>query len=134
MTIIPKGDVYCLIVRSKLPAAEQFERWVFDEVIPSIRKYGAYVTERALDWGQAATQPAALFTRLPFEKGSHLFVSCSYTELTQSAEGAQPQMQSVIFRSLGREPQQEKRGSDRLWSLPFFAQLYIQPPCLRRFD
>ena len=39
---ITEGDVYRLITHSRLPAAEQFERWVFDEVLPSIRKTGAY--------------------------------------------------------------------------------------------
>ena len=39
---IPEGDLYRLIVRSQLPAAEKFERWIFDEVLPSIRKNGAY--------------------------------------------------------------------------------------------
>ena len=41
---IPEGDLYRLIIRSKLPAAERFERWVFDEVLPTIRKQGSYVT------------------------------------------------------------------------------------------
>lgn len=39
---IPEGDVYRLIVRSKLPSAEKFEKWVFDEVLPSIRQTGGY--------------------------------------------------------------------------------------------
>lgn len=39
---IPEGDIYRLIVRSKLPSAERFESWVFDEVIPSIRQTGSY--------------------------------------------------------------------------------------------
>lgn len=39
---IPEGDVYRLIIRSNLPSAERFESWVFDEVIPSIRKTGGY--------------------------------------------------------------------------------------------
>lgn len=39
---IPEGDLYRLIVKSKLPQAEKFERWVFDEVLPSIRKSGGY--------------------------------------------------------------------------------------------
>ena len=34
---IDEGNLYRLIVHSKLPTAEQFERWVFDEVLPSIR-------------------------------------------------------------------------------------------------
>ena len=39
---IPEGDIYRLIVRSNLPSAERFETWVFDEVLPSIRKTGSY--------------------------------------------------------------------------------------------
>lgn len=39
---IPEGDVYRLIMRSKLPGAERFESWVCDEVLPSIRKNGSY--------------------------------------------------------------------------------------------
>lgn len=42
MKIIPEGDIYRLIIRSNLPSAEEFERWIFDEVIPSIRKTGGY--------------------------------------------------------------------------------------------
>lgn len=43
---IPEGDVYRLIMRSKLPAAEKFESWVMDEVIPSIRKNGGYIANQ----------------------------------------------------------------------------------------
>lgn len=43
MSFIPESDIYRLIVRSKLPAAERFETWVFDEVLPSIRKSGGYI-------------------------------------------------------------------------------------------
>ncbi len=39
---IPEGDLYRLIIRSKLPAAEKFECWVFDEVLPELRKTGSY--------------------------------------------------------------------------------------------
>lgn len=46
---IPEGDVYRLIVSSKLPGAEKFERWVFDEVLPSIRKHGVYAVEEVLN-------------------------------------------------------------------------------------
>ena len=42
LNFIPESDVYRLIVHSKLPAAERFEKWVFDEVLPSIRKTGSY--------------------------------------------------------------------------------------------
>ncbi|MEI3515968.1 MAG: phage antirepressor [Clostridia bacterium] len=43
VSFIPEGDLYRLITHSKLPAAEKFESWVFDEVLPSIRKHGGYI-------------------------------------------------------------------------------------------
>lgn len=42
MRFIPEGDLYRLITHSTLPAAERFEKWVFDEVLPSIRQTGGY--------------------------------------------------------------------------------------------
>ena len=42
VNFIPEGDIYRLIVRSNLPSAERFEKWVFDEVIPQIRQTGGY--------------------------------------------------------------------------------------------
>lgn len=39
---IPEGDIYRLAAKSELPGAERFESWIFDEVIPSIRKTGGY--------------------------------------------------------------------------------------------
>lgn len=41
--VLTEADVLRLIVNSKLPAAEAFERWVFEEVLPSIRKTGSYI-------------------------------------------------------------------------------------------
>lgn len=43
---ITEGDLYRLIASSKLPSAQQFESWVFDEVLPSIRKRGGYMAAR----------------------------------------------------------------------------------------
>lgn len=45
---ISEGNLYRLIVSSKLPAAEKFERWVFDEVLPGIRKNGGYGSQAGL--------------------------------------------------------------------------------------
>ena len=55
---MPPCLLYTSIVHSKLPSAEQFERWVFDEVLPTIRKHGAYLTKEKL-W-EIATSPEAL--------------------------------------------------------------------------
>ena len=48
MSFIPEGDVYRLIAHSKLTSAERFEKWVFDEVLPTIRKTGGYVSSEDL--------------------------------------------------------------------------------------
>jgi prophage antirepressor-like protein len=42
MNVIPEGDIYRLTAKSELPGAEKFEAWIFDEVVPSIRKNGMY--------------------------------------------------------------------------------------------
>lgn len=44
-SVIREPDVYRLIVKSRLPSAERFEAWVFEEVLPAIRKTGAYQVE-----------------------------------------------------------------------------------------
>lgn len=49
MSFITEGDVYRLITHSKLPSAEQFESWVFDEVLPSIRKHGMYAVDELIE-------------------------------------------------------------------------------------
>ena len=48
MNFIPEGDLWRLIVRSQLESAQKFERWIFDEVLPTIRQTGAYVTQAAV--------------------------------------------------------------------------------------
>ncbi|PGZ95799.1 phage antirepressor KilAC domain-containing protein [Bacillus wiedmannii] len=66
---INEPNLYRLIVKSKLPQAEQFEKWVFEEVLPSIRKHGAYMTDQVLE--QAVTNPdfaIGLLTKLKEEK------------------------------------------------------------------
>ena len=41
--ILTEGDVYRLITKSRLKSAQNFEKWVFDEVLPAIRKTGGYL-------------------------------------------------------------------------------------------
>lgn len=50
LTIINESGLYSLILGSKLPNAKRFKRWVTSEVLPTIRKHGAYLTdEKAYD-------------------------------------------------------------------------------------
>lgn len=49
MLFIPEGDIYRLAAKSELPGAERFESWIFDEVLPTIHKHGAYMTPETLE-------------------------------------------------------------------------------------
>ena len=49
IALITEGDMYRLITHSKLESAERFEDWVFDEVLPAIRKHGIYATDNVID-------------------------------------------------------------------------------------
>lgn len=67
--LINESGLYSLILSSKLPNAKQFKRWVTSEVLPSIRKHGAYMTDNTLE--QALTSPDFLIklaTELKNEK------------------------------------------------------------------
>ena len=69
MTIINESGLYSLILSSKLPHAKKFKHWVTSEVLPSIRKHGAYMTDSTLE--QALTSPDFLIklaTELKTEK------------------------------------------------------------------
>lgn len=58
MVYLDEGNMYRLISHSKLPSAERFESWVFDEVLPSIRRTGSYT-------GKSENPNVALVTITP---------------------------------------------------------------------
>ena len=69
LTTINESGLYSLILSSKLPNAKKFKHWVTSEVLPSIRKHGAYMTDSTLE--QALTSPDFLIklaTELKTEK------------------------------------------------------------------
>lgn len=49
ITVIPESDVYRLIIGSKLKSAQKFEAWVMEEVLPTIRKHGAYMSNEVIE-------------------------------------------------------------------------------------
>jgi len=49
IVVINESGVYSLVFGSKLPTAKKFKHWVTSEVLPSIRKHGAYMTEETLE-------------------------------------------------------------------------------------
>lgn len=49
MNVIPQGDIYRLAAKSELPGAEEFESWIFDEVLVSVGNHGAYMTSEKIE-------------------------------------------------------------------------------------
>lgn len=71
--IINESGLYSLVLSSKLPSAKKFKHWVTSEVLPTIRRHGAYMTEEALE--KAITSPDFLIklaTNLKEEKEKRL--------------------------------------------------------------
>lgn len=69
MDFIGEANLYKLVFQSRKPEAQKFADWVTEEVLPSIRKHGAYMTEQTLE--QALTDPEFLIklaTQLKEEK------------------------------------------------------------------
>lgn len=73
MLFIPEGDIYRLAAKSELSGADKFESWIFDEVLPSIRKTGRYTAKPMTDYQQmmaetrrsnARVQAARILTQL----------------------------------------------------------------------
>ena len=86
VNFIDEGNLYRLIVKSKLPQAQQFERWVFDEVLPMIRKTGMYITENV--WDMIYEDPRAmgeLIIKYADEREKRMKAEQQVEELTPSA-------------------------------------------------
>lgn len=79
VSIISEGDLYRLIAHSKLPEAEKFESWVFDEVLPSIRKHGMYATDDLLNDPDLMIKAAS---KIKEEKEGRLKAESQVKELT----------------------------------------------------
>ncbi|NLO85375.1 MAG: phage repressor protein/antirepressor Ant, partial [Clostridiales bacterium] len=70
ITIISESGLYALILSSKLPSAKRFKRWVTSEVLPTIRKHGAYLTDAVLEDALKSQEFAfELLRKLQAEKG-----------------------------------------------------------------
>ena len=80
-TVINESGLYSLILSSKLPTAKEFKHWVTSEVLPSIRKHGAYLTDSAIE--QTLTDPDYLIklaTQLKTEREGRLIAEQQVAE------------------------------------------------------
>lgn len=91
MSYIPEGDVYRLIASSRLPQAQEFETWIFDDVLPSIRKHGAYIAPDTLE--KILNDPDTLISlaqqlKAEREKVAELTSKAEYYDTIAASEGS----------------------------------------------
>lgn len=119
--IINESGLYSLILRSRKPQAKAFKKWVTSEVLPSIRKHGAYMTDQALE--QAVTNPdfmIGILTNLKEEKAKR--VEAERTLLQQQplvtfAEAVQVSTNLITVKQLANLMRQKgiETGQNRLF-------------------
>ena len=68
ITYIDEGNIYRLAAKSQLPGAEEYESWIFDEVLPSIRKTGGYIASRPDDTDEAIMARALVIAQATIER------------------------------------------------------------------
>ena len=86
MTVINESGLYSLILGSKLPQAKEFKHWVTSEVLPAIRKHGAYMTSAKIE--EVLTDPDTIIqlaTQLKQEREGRLIAEQKVNELTPKA-------------------------------------------------
>jgi prophage antirepressor-like protein len=81
--VINESGLYSLILKSKLPSAKKFKRWVTSEVLPTIRKHGMYATEELLNNPDLLIQVA---TQLKEERTKRLIAEQQVKELKPKAD------------------------------------------------
>ena len=91
MLFIPEGGVYRLAARSDLPGADEFDHWIFDIVLPSIRKHGAYMTPDTIQ--KLLSDPDTIIqlaTALKEEQGKRKELEAANSALTVNNQIMQP--------------------------------------------
>ncbi len=86
MKVINESGLYSLILSSKLPSAKKFKRWVTSEVLPAIRKHGAYMTDEKIE--EAILNPDTIIklaTKLKTERERRSIAEQRVNELTPKA-------------------------------------------------
>ncbi|MGJ6089975.1 BRO family protein [Streptococcus suis] len=102
--IINESGLYSLILKSKLPQAKQFKRWVTSEVLPAIRKHGGYLTDNKLE--EALLNPDTLIslaTQLKEEREARKQLQVANSQLMVDNQIMQPKAQyfdDLVARNL----------------------------------
>lgn len=98
---ISEGNLYRLITHSELPGADKFENWIFDDVLPSIRKTGSYSVQQAIKTGmlpKTRTDPAVSAKRVQvMELNARTHAATQMLRLWSDA-GVKPEYQALAMQ------------------------------------
>ena len=118
MTIINESGLYSLILKSKLPSAKKFKRWVTSEVLPAIRKHGGYLTPEKVE--EALLNPDTIIqlaTKLKEERTGRLIAEQKIAEyepkisyLDSILSSTDSVTISQIAADYGMSPQQSRQS------------------------
>lgn len=117
--LINESGIYSLILSSKLPKAKEFKHWITSEVLPSIRKHGAYMTEPTLD--RLINNPdlvIGLATQLKEERAKVQAEKERNAQLTEKNE-------ELHIKNL-----QQSQQIDKLRPVAAYAQMILNTPGL----
>lgn len=102
MTVISESGVYALIFTSRKPEAENFKRWIRKEVIPSIRKHGAYMTPETIE--KVLSDPDTIIqlaTALKEERQRRLVLEPKAEQFDKFISGENYQDMNTVAKALG---------------------------------
>lgn len=86
MSFISEGDIYRLAAKSELPGADKFESWIFDDVLPSIRKTGGYIPTEGMSDSEIMARALFIAQRSIEEKNMQI------SQQTQKIEADAPKV------------------------------------------
>lgn len=122
LSIVNEAGLYTLVLGSRKPEAKRFKRWITHDIIPSIRKHGAYMTEQTIE--KVLTDPdfiIQLATQLKDEKAKRLEVEKQIEEqkpLVTFAETCLKSSDNILVRQLSKIANDEgiEIGEKRLYT------------------
>ena len=102
MTVISESGIYALIFTSRKPEAENFKRWIRKDVIPSIRKHGAYMTPETIE--KVLSDPDTIIqlaTALKEERQRRLVLEPKAEQFDKFISGENYQDMNTVAKAIG---------------------------------
>lgn len=121
---VNESGLYSLILSSKLPSARKFKRWVTSEVLPTIRKHGAYLTDQKIE--EVLDNPDTIIklaTKLKEERAKSAALAADNEEMRPKALFADSVSSSSSTISVGDLAKILKQNGINIGSIRLFAWL-----------